>query len=746
MLLLRRALTSATASSLTCASVRRSSQFQSIYRELNYFDEDFTAVQPADLNIELLPFQQRGVGWMLRREKISPGGIMADHLGMGKTVQMISLCVESARYKKQHKKETVAPSRAEKQAAGFRVVTLARQLQKVPAVGNCSRITQPGKDLHRIILECNAAIERGELDFQNATRDLTPWLEFTKRYHPSFAHRAYEFLNDEYARSFDDIDTDEMRTLIVVPAALLYQWNSEIRSKVKSSRGVNVHIMHGGESRNFTKAQLEGFDFVITTYDIVVRLGLPSLKARVGDATSGSRVEWNKDNTHPLFQVRWKRIILDEAHVIRNEHSSRSQVISRLEGIKRWVVTATPFHNSIRDLQPLMKFIGTSGLPVPNSGDATAMILRDRTLQRGIARAMMPVMLRRAPVRQVGNTTEVLVQLPPKHDTVVYCELEPHEAVMYNEILVRAKSQVAAGGSAVHTFAMMTRLRQICTHPWLLTDKLMDSYMCNICKQQASVPVLSKCGHAFCMECLSNRFNERSVEQLAVRLPCPVCDQPINSNILKSKTSSSHNIAAFRSKPFESSTKLDAVIGHIMRVIRDSPQDKIVLFSQFTTTLDLLSVVLERAKIAVVRLDGTMPLTVRTATIARFTNENVRLLLASKMAVGVGLNLTAGNHVIVVDPWWNPAVEEQAVHRCHRIGQRKAVHITRFVTRNTIEQYCFDIAERKRKIGEAVLTAATDEDAEVDFSADLMSAVTKIDLVPIKRTATAASANETVSR
>ena len=82
------------------------------------------------------------------------------------------------------------------------------------------------------------------------------------------------------------------------------------------------------------------------------------------------------------------------------------------------------------------------------------------------------------------------------------------------------------------------------------------------------------------------------------------------------------------------------------------------------------------------------------------------VLLASKMASGVGLNLTAANHVVVADPWWNPAVEEQAVGRAHRIGQTKEVFVHRCVTKGSVEGLCVGIAARKRVVGEGVLRGA----------------------------------------
>jgi SNF2 family DNA or RNA helicase len=734
------------------ASVRRQSEFQAVFRNLDYFKEDCVSVQPPDMSIELLPFQKEGVGWMLKRELEATGGIMADHLGMGKTVQMIGLALEGQKYAAKLKAARAAgnttgdatleqlaqPMRAHRGAEGHRIITVIRQLQRVPAVGNCSKITQPGKDLIRLLAETEAQLQKEEPDFSANRKDLEPWLQFTRRYHAAFEKRARLFLESAHAESLDDVDTPELRTLVVVPAALLYQWGAELRNKVHKARGLNIYTMHSVESRKISPAELEAVDFAITTYDIVTRMARDAFTAEVQH--SKALLNFDRNKAHPVFQINWKRLILDEAHVIRNPAAIRSQAVMQLQATRRWAVTATPFHNSIGDMQSLMKFSGSAGLPTPggknaNHATVTQALLRDQALQRSVARALMPVLLRRSPVMRRDGRDVTLVDLPPKHEIVMDFELLPAEADAYNNVLVEAQTVAAAGpGRNMTTLAMMMRLRQACLHGWLIEGAKLQAYLCNICNGQAVDTVHSKCGHAFCYECLRTRFLEMGNDgkDEVVRVPCPTCDAPIPKAVFKSTTSSvQRRLSQLRGRTWVPSSKVKHTLDVVRDVLANSHDEKVVIFSQFTSFLDVLTIGLEHAGIASLRIDGTMPIGNRNAVISRFATDSTRVLLASKMAVGVGLNLTSANHVIVTDPWWNPAIEEQAVHRCHRIGQKRPVHITRLVARDTIEDYCVQVANRKKKFGDAVLAVATEDDEAANaFSNITTEALQKLE--PIK--------------
>jgi len=122
--------------------------------------------------------------------------------------------------------------------------------------------------------------------------------------------------------------------------------------------------------------------------------------------------------------------------------------------------------------------------------------------------------------------------------------------------------------------------------------------------------------------------------------------------------------------------------------------------------VDFLSIIrarLDRESITYQYLDGATPLKKRTEAVDRFQRGEGDLFLISMKAGGTGLNLTAANYVILLDPWWNPAVEMQAADRAHRIGQRNPVTIYRLVTADTVEERVVELHARKRAMAEELL-------------------------------------------
>ncbi|KAH9586125.1 zinc finger protein [Trypanosoma melophagium] len=681
-----------------------SASVQAFYSSFQY--DEFEKVDVPDLQTPLLPFQKEGVYWMMLRERDHVGGIMADHLGMGKTVQMIGLCLSSQYYNKDshefHRRNM------QSKALCYRFLTVIRQLQRISVVANCSKINRPAIDLRILMNKVEKMSTEPDSSLYEVREEVNKWLKFTSKFHPSYEKRAMDFLDDEEKRSFDLIASKELRTLVVVPAALMLQWKSEIESKVSSSRKLRVYLYHG-QNKSISSTELELYDFVITTYDTLTNSALDALVPMFDD----NNLTFNRKDAGPIFHVRWKRIILDEAHMIRHARTQRWRAVKELQGIHRWAVTATPLHNTIEDIQNLLYFVGLPRLPVL-PGCNPEEVLNDPVLQRAIARSLQPAFLRRGPVMIRNGKKEVLVSLPPKSETVVMKRFTPKESKQYNSILARSRTALASSEhkeGAFHIFAMMTRLRQACCHSWISEGRALNVSVCGICKSEAVAALETKCGHHFCHECLLSRFRDAvDGDDMAARLPCPTCGTSINSSSMfkNHSLSSSERIIKFKKREMEMSTKLQMILDCINTMKTEHPNDKMIIFSHFTSFMDVISVALDKADIPHLRLDGTMSLSNRNIVIRRFqTNEDVRVVLASKTATGVGLNLTAANHVLVVDPWWNPAIEEQAVHRCYRIGQRKHVYVTRIIIEDTIEQYCYEICQRKKEFGDAILRAAT---------------------------------------
>lgn len=144
---------------------------------------------------------------------------------------------------------------------------------------------------------------------------------------------------------------------------------------------------------------------------------------------------------------------------------------------------------------------------------------------------------------------------------------------------------------------------------------------------------------------------------------------------------------------------------------------KIVIFSQWTSMLDIVQDALNRKKLKFVRLDGSMSQAQRAKSIRQFNNnDSCRIILISLKAGGVGLNLTVANKVILLDPWWNPSTEDQAIDRVHRLGQSRAVDVYRYICSNTVEEKLLALQDKKRDMSNQALSSSGDSKASVKLS------------------------------
>lgn len=172
-------------------------------------------------------------------------------------------------------------------------------------------------------------------------------------------------------------------------------------------------------------------------------------------------------------------------------------------------------------------------------------------------------------------------------------------------------------------------------------------------------------------------------------------------------------------------TLASAKIEELMREIHENTGGhKMLIFSQFTEMLHLIENELKLAKIGYAYLDGSTPAVKRKEAVEKFQGEeNVRVFLISLKAGGVGLNLTAADYVYLVDPWWNPAAEQQAIDRTHRIGQTQKIFAYKMICRNTVEEKILELQNKKRKLAgdligedEAVAKNLTKDDIAFLFS------------------------------
>jgi superfamily II DNA or RNA helicase len=171
--------------------------------------------------------------------------------------------------------------------------------------------------------------------------------------------------------------------------------------------------------------------------------------------------------------------------------------------------------------------------------------------------------------------------------------------------------------------------------------------------------------------------------------------------LLRLRQAACHPGLIDKSSTSDSSAKFDVLVPRLQELVEDGR--KVLVFSQFTTLLGLLRPRLDEARLTYEYLDGRTR--DREARVARFQNGECPLFLISLKAGGLGLNLTAADYVFLLDPWWNPAVEAQAIDRAHRIGQTRPVFAFRLIARDTVEEKVLQLQATKRKLAEAIVRA-----------------------------------------
>jgi non-specific serine/threonine protein kinase len=155
------------------------------------------------------------------------------------------------------------------------------------------------------------------------------------------------------------------------------------------------------------------------------------------------------------------------------------------------------------------------------------------------------------------------------------------------------------------------------------------------------------------------------------------------------------------SKP-TSSGKFQDILEQLEVLVKSN--HKVLIFSQFVGHLNIFKRYFLTKKWGFTMLTGEMKLENRAAAVNDFEeNPNTQLFLISLKAGGTGLNLTAASYVFLTDPWWNPATEKQAIARAHRIGQTKNVMVTRFITKDTIEEKILLLQQQKQQLADDII-------------------------------------------
>ncbi|KAK4055289.1 hypothetical protein OIV83_000572 [Microbotryomycetes sp. JL201] len=275
-------------------------------------------------------------------------------------------------------------------------------------------------------------------------------------------------------------------TLIIAPLSLLSQWKEEIEEKCQANR-FSVHIYHGkGRSEMTKKKHLLRHDVILTTYHTL--LGeYPDEEAAQKRAKKQAKQNGHPDNWEQyiettrkglLFQTEWFRVVLDEAHVIRNRQTKMSRAVTHLDSLFRWCLTGTPILNSLADIYALLRFLQVK--PWYDWAQMNTHVVKEEKRRPDIAAKRAQAILASCMIRRRKDTKldgKELITLPEKVCDDTLLELSPEERSIYDA--VERKSQVAfnkfmKAGTVMKNYAnvltMLLRLRQVCLHPALILE------------------------------------------------------------------------------------------------------------------------------------------------------------------------------------------------------------------------------------------------------------------------------------
>ncbi|KAJ3162808.1 DNA repair protein rad16 [Geranomyces michiganensis] len=598
------------------------------------------ADQPKELTVKLLPFQQEGLFWMMKQEESRfNGGILADEMGMGKTLETIALLV--------------------------------------------SKPMRPN--------------------------------------------------------------------LILTPTVAIMQWMTELQER--TAPGTFKVLLHHGSNRPLKKAEIMEYDIVLSTYAIIEQ---GYRKEHYGFTRKGEKVH----EKSLLHSIPWARVVLDEAHAIKDRSCSTARAVFNLEREKQWSLSGTPLQNRVGELYSLIRFMNADPFsyyfckqcpckmqtwsfsnrrhcdgcghishqhfcwwnaeilkPIQRFGGEGDGLVAFKKLGTLLDR----IMLRRTKVER----TEEL-GLPPRVVTVRNDVFNEAEEELYESLYsdsARTFSTYVQAETVLNNYAsifsLLSRMRLAVNHPDLVTTRLAldantakEILVCGICGEEAEDAISSKCKHTFCREDARQYLQSSPEDETPT---CPVCYKPLSIDLSMPEvlpkaggdTVKRSIVNYIDMSKWRSSTKIEALVEELTALQREDSTAKAIVFSQFVSFLDLIQWRLSRAGFNLVKLDGRMSPTVRATVIKQFmTDPAVTVFLVSLKAGGVALNLTEANRVYIMDPvsfalldWLSyVATEDQAFDRIHRLGQHRPIKITRMIVSNSIESRILQLQEKKKML------------------------------------------------
>ncbi|KAI8940926.1 hypothetical protein NX059_002181 [Plenodomus lindquistii] len=495
-------------------------------------------------------------------------------------------------------------------------------------------------------------------------------------------------------------------TLIVAPSEVMINgWFQELEKHFdpRTCKALTT-LKHHGPNRESSIEKLCEADIIITTYHTL--------------ASDFAGV------SHPFRNLHWYRLVLDEAHMIRRQSTLFYRTVAEVTARSRWCLTGTPIQNRLEDIGSLFAFLRIN--PFQNISVFRKYIVlpfEEGGRRRELAVERFARLLDSLCLRQ----TKDVLQLPDQLGFTRTIELSSEERAQYDHThntMFRAISNqngLFDQKSTLGMFQVQLQLRIICNHgTWQqpfswnrrklhLLDEIEarenslgrnGEITCSACRQ--TMPLFStgslykrydeQCQHILCVDCLTQTV--ASAEE-SFPIHCPLC-APLWQTLAQAHDSRCASREDLYFQANGRSTKMEALMHDVLTNITTT---KSIIFTCWTRTLDLLQIYFSRASLSDAnyrRIDGDCPTAKRERIFREFASDpGLHILIMTTGTGAVGLNLATANRVFIVEPQWNPSVENQAIARALRLGQTHSVLVTRYVVDQTVEQGMRALQESK---------------------------------------------------
>jgi SNF2 family DNA or RNA helicase len=485
----------------------------------------------------------------------------------------------------------------------------------------------------------------------------------------------------------------KLPSLIVASKTLMYEWHDQIKQFFGDS--VKVLYFHREIVSDYVDTvqipDFEQYDLVVTTYDVLIggakRTGLLDASEDKQTNSTGHSVTVQKTRSEMgnfyeqkkiegaacLFHYKWGHIVCDESQRFANTHTKMYRTVIVLDGHYKWCLSGTPTRNYSTDIWAQLRFMDFKS--INNAGawsKRAAFYFRHYKLSTEIYSKTY---------RDVG------CRLPMKHEFYVFTTMGERATSLYNFIRHTAlgmlngvaESRLVIDGkpNTMCVLAMITRLRQVCIAPYLLTE-----------------------------EAMRNKKKTMTADELEwlEKLKAYEKEHDMFGGWMYDKEGTSGMKAP----------KIQEIVGIVRNIVSASSKDKIIVYSSYTSTLDLLAETMDvyLPGVNYIMIDGEVTGHSRRRYIKMFQqNKNLTVLLMTYKVGSEGLNLTQSAHCICMEPWWTDAVHNQAKARIYRRGQEKEVHIYNILSTMehdpTIEDRVMEICAQKNGITNSLISSST---------------------------------------